>query len=127
MLQSVHMGEYLGSDAWGNLVLASDSEQGGDTVSMLWQVVCVTGELCFLSNLFLNQRIRCDLARLTTLSPNWKGWEVFRFMEAGDGFVKISNWMHSQFTLCSTSKGAVTTCSHADSFLEDSPKGVCSM
>jgi len=124
MLQSLNTGENLGLDASGNLVLTSDSKQGDNT--MLWGIECVTGELCFLSNPLLDQRIRCDLAGLTSLSPNWKGWEVFRFMEAGDGYVKISNWMHSQYTLCSTLEGAVSTCSHADSFLEDSPKGVCS-
>merc|ERR1740124_999620 len=74
----------------------------------------------------LDQRIRCDMPGMTTLSPNWKGWEVFRLMEAGHGYVKISSWMHSQWLLCSTAEGTVTTCSHSDSFLEDSPKGMCS-
>lgn len=124
MLKSLKTGENLGLDASGNLVFASDFTHG--TIAILWRIECVTGELCFLSNPLLNQRIRCDLAGLATLSQNWKGWEVFRFMEANHGYVKIASWMHSQWLLCSTVEGTVTTCSHADSLLEENSKGICS-
>merc|ERR1712032_1574910 len=70
-----------------------------------------------ISNPLLNMRIRCDLAGITSLSDNWKGWEVFRFMEADHGYIKISSWMHSQWLLCSDCTGKVTTCSHSDSLI----------
>jgi hypothetical protein len=97
--------------------------------TITWNIDCVTGELCFLSNAHpsLNRRqLRCDLAGMLTLTDAWKGWEVFRFMEATHGYVKLSSWMHSQWLLCSTADGTVSTCSHAESLLDDkNPKGCC--
>lgn len=92
----------------------------------VWEMECVTGELCFLSNPALDARIRCDMAGMLTLSPNWKGWEVVRITEAeaphsgneGDkGYVRISSWMHSQWFLCSDAEGTVSACSVAESLL----------
>lgn len=117
VLQSVKTGDNLGVDNFGNVVFHDEA---------LWSIDCVTGELCFLSNQILDSRIRCDMAGLMTLSSNWKGWEVFRLMEAGHGYVNISSWMHSQWLLCSTSDGKVTACSHAEALSEDNAKGSCS-
>lgn len=90
-----------------------------DALHVTWDVECSTGELCFLSNPTLNCRLRCDMAGLITLTDAWKGWEVFRFMEASHGYVKISSWMHSQWLLCSKKDGSVTTCLMAESFAMD--------
>ena len=101
----------------------------------VWEMECVTGELCFLSNPALDARVRCDMAGLLTLSPNWKGWEVVRITEASaagatssnnngdgkDGYVRISSWMHNQWYLCSDAKGEVSTCSLAESLLQPPP------
>eukprot|EP00533_Pseudo-nitzschia_delicatissima_P005037 CAMPEP_0116112744 /NCGR_PEP_ID=MMETSP0327-20121206/19143_1 /TAXON_ID=44447 /ORGANISM="Pseudo-nitzschia delicatissima, Strain B596" /LENGTH=759 /DNA_ID=CAMNT_0003606065 /DNA_START=52 /DNA_END=2331 /DNA_ORIENTATION=- len=95
----------------------------------VWEMECVTGELCFLSNPSLDARVRCDMAGMLTLSPNWKGWEVVRITEAEaphsstgggnytKGYVRISSWMHSQWFLCSDAKGIVSACSVADALL----------
>jgi hypothetical protein len=125
LLKSLRTGENLGIDAKGNLVLtASDNPQHDDLITILWDIECVTGELCFISNPSMDSRhLRCDMAGLLTLTDSCKGWEVFRLMEAGHGYVKISSWMHSQWLLCSTADGTVTTCSHAESFLQDNLKG----
>ena len=116
MMKSLVTGENLIVDQKGNVVFCND-----DTEKGLWNIECVTGELCFLSNANpgLEQRLRCDMAGLLGLTDAWKGWEVFRFMEASHGYVKISSWMHSQWLLCSYGDGRVSTCSHADSFHDD--------
>ena len=105
----------LSVDAKGNVVLVADTPPtttSGTTIknnkmmatpdATTWDVDCVTGELCFLSNAntTLDRRVRCDMAGLLTLTEAWKGWEVFRFMEASHGYVKISSWMHSQRSSC---------------------------
>jgi len=117
VLRSLKTGDILGFDNSGNLVLNNEEN--------FWSIDCVTGELCFLSNPALDCRIRCDMAGSTTLSSNWKGWEVFRLMEASHGYVKISSWMHSQWLLCSTADGRVKTCSHAEAS-NNEDKGCCS-
>ena len=135
MLKSLRTGENLSVDAKGKIVLVADTTDMTDSSRNLsatpdattWDIDCVTGELCFLpnANQALNRRLRCDMAGLLTLTEAWKGWEVFRMMEATHGYVKISSWMHSQWLLCSTADGGVTTCSHAESMMEHNPKGCC--
>ena len=122
LLKSLSTGENLAIDGKGNIVFASDNPED-PSVTITWDIECVTGELCFISNPAIDCRLRCDLSGLLFLTAAWKGWEVFRLMEASHGYVKISSWMHSQWLLCSTADGTVSTCSHAESFLEDNPKG----
>ncbi|CAB9509045.1 expressed unknown protein [Seminavis robusta] len=124
LLKSLRTGENLGVDTNGNIVFAaSDNPDDDPTKTITWDIECVTGELCFISNPTLDTRIRCDMAGLMSLTDSWKGWEVFRLMEASHGYVKISSWMHSQWLLCSNADGTVSTCSHAESFLENNSKG----
>jgi hypothetical protein len=113
LLKSLSTGLNLGINDEGKIMFANDEVS---PTNIYWTVECVTGELCFMSNPKLKTQVRCDMAGLLTLDSNMKGWEVFRFMEAGHGYVKISSWMHSQWLLCSTQDGTVTTCSHAESF-----------
>lgn len=122
ILKSLKTGQNLAVDTKGNISFTSDTSVDPEVTSS-WDVECVTGELCFISNAALTSRIRCDLAGLPTMTKTCKGWEVFRFMEAGHGYVKIASWMHSQWLLCGAQDGTVSTCSHAESFLEDNPKG----
>ena len=119
MLKSLSTGHNLGISDDGYLIFCSDEV---NPKTILWTIECVTGELGFLSNKTLDSRVRCDMAGLLTLSDNWKGWEVFRLMEASHGYVKISSWMHSQWLLCSFSDGRVGTCSHAESFKDHRPE-----
>jgi hypothetical protein len=145
MIKSLKTGENLSITTAGQIVFTSDNDSSYTTnqnsISSMWDIECVTGELCFISNMANNasnaniddnnsnsgRRIRCDIAGMTSLSTNWKGWEIFRFMECGgggddnnnndSGYVKISSWMHSQWILCSDVYGNVTTCTHSESLL----------
>ncbi|OEU09896.1 hypothetical protein FRACYDRAFT_248147 [Fragilariopsis cylindrus CCMP1102] len=141
MIKSLKTGENLSITTDGQIVFISDNDctttTTNQTYSSMWDIECVTGELCFISNMANTitantdngRRIRCDIAGMISLSSNWKGWEIFRFMECsgsggdgggGDGdsgYVKISSWMHSQWILCSDVYGNVTTCTHSESLL----------
>lgn len=75
----------------------------------LWNIEFLTGELCFISLPEKDKRITCNPFGALGMSENWKGWEVWRFIEAGNGNVRISSWTHSQHILCSDSSGKVTT------------------
>jgi hypothetical protein len=110
MLQSL-------SSSGNGMMLSCTNEKGIIGLAMpdescLWHADIVTGELCFISN--TSGRLRCDLLGLLTLTDNWKGWEVWRFMEAGHGHIKISSWMHNQYVLCCDEEGNITTCSYTD-------------
>ncbi|CAJ1939323.1 unnamed protein product [Cylindrotheca closterium] len=120
ILKSLSTGLILGISEEGKLEL-SEPQEAERTSKMQWSIECVTGELCFLSNPRLNAQLRCDMTGLINMDGNQKGWEVFRFMEAGNGYVKISSWMHSQWLLCSTKDGKVSTCTHAESFQDYRP------
>jgi hypothetical protein len=68
-----------------------------------------TGELCFLSNPSFDKRLRCDVFGKLNMDSNWKGWEVFRFIEAGDGRLVIISWIHYSKVLSCDAKGDVLT------------------
>lgn len=83
-----------------------------------WILEFQTGELCFISSPMIDRRIRCDLAGTLSMKENWKGWEVWSFIEVDDGdgirgggggYVKISSWAHSTKYLASNEQGAVFT------------------
>ena len=94
---------YLACDEEGNITLINEKEQN-------WTVEFQTGELCFVSSPGMDKRVRCNLAGSLSLSENWKGWEVWRFIEAdGDGYVRLSAWMHHNHYLCSNANGNVFT------------------
>ena len=146
LIKSLKTGDHLAIDGnGGKLILTSEMEStdmssstpnsatnttNTTTISSQWDVDCVTGELCFISNphpqlLLHRSQLRCDMAGLLTLTDAWKGWEVFRIMEASHHYVKISSWMHSQWLLSCLPDGRLTTCSHSESLLRDNPKGSC--
>mmetsp|Transcript_14012 Transcript_14012/g.21279 ORF Transcript_14012/g.21279 Transcript_14012/m.21279 type:complete len:552 (+) Transcript_14012:79-1734(+) len=78
--------------------------------SYFWDIELLSGELCFLSSPGQDRRLSCHpwSGRLS-MSSNWKGWEVWRFIEAGNDHVRISNWTHQKKFLCSDSDGTVWT------------------
>jgi len=118
-------GDRLGITDRGKPILCAAGAPVPSMITYVWELQCVTGELCFLHNPSVDARVRCDMAGLLTLSPNWKGWEVVRITEASsapyktksenNGYVRISSWMHSQWFLCSDATGVVGTCSVAES------------
>lgn len=90
----------------GELYLSENIYEGlGET----WRIEFLSGELCYISsqNSHHDVRVRCDPTGIFDVSDNWKGWEVFRFIEAGDGSVYISSWTHSKYFLSSNSDGRV--------------------
>jgi len=144
MIVSLKTGESLGvKDNKIVLLPNNNGESITNEIPHVWEMECVTGELVFLNNPAVGCRIRTDMAGLVTLSANWKGWEVFRITEVasphysrknsgggsnsnnntGEGYVRISSWMHSQWFLCSDVNGVVSTCSLAES-LEEEPDGI---
>jgi hypothetical protein len=74
-----------------------------------WKMRFLSGELLFLSNPTIDRRLRCDAFGKLNLDENWKGWEVFRFVEAGNGGqLQIVSWTHEK-VLYSTEHGKVGT------------------
>mmetsp|Transcript_22461 Transcript_22461/g.55584 ORF Transcript_22461/g.55584 Transcript_22461/m.55584 type:complete len:712 (+) Transcript_22461:106-2241(+) len=73
-----------------------------------WKMRFRSGELLFLSNPTIQRRLRCDAFGKLTCDENWKGWEVFRFVEAGHGgYVQIASWTHDSYLLYSNQYGKV--------------------
>ena len=64
-----------------------------------------------MTSLRHNKRLRCHNAWGSSLSLSEKttGWEIWRFIEAGNGHVRIANWTHSNEILCSDANGKVHT------------------
>jgi len=107
VLISVEYSEYLICDDKG--VLSCINENYLDGKSENWDIEFQSGELCFLSLPEYDRRISCDIAGNLSLSKKWKGWEVWRFIECGDGNVYISSWTHHTKILCSNESGDVFT------------------
>jgi len=72
-----------------------------------WKIEFLSGELLYVSSVQHDVRLRCDPTGILDPSQNWKGWEVFRFIEAGDGSVYISSWTHYNHYLSSSADGRV--------------------
>jgi hypothetical protein len=104
--------------------------KGDNSIEASWILEFVSGELCFMSsppaaaimdvgggggggltdNNNNNKQIRCDLMGNLSLTNDKRGWEVWRFVELGNGKVRIVSWMHSQFCIaCYHVDGRVST------------------
>jgi hypothetical protein len=93
----------LGLDVEGNCSASSDIIR-----EIVWEMEFTSGELCFLSNPATQKRVRCNAVGKLTLSKYWMGWEIFRFVEAGDdGHLRISSWTHTSKFLSSDPDGNV--------------------
>jgi len=76
----------------------------------VWTMEMLTGELCFIfSPTVKNEYIGCDVFGKIYTTKKFGGWEVWRFVEAGEGFVKISSWTHDTKYFCSDRTGQVYT------------------
>ena len=67
------------------------------------------GELCFLSSTGSLKQISCTPCGHLSMSCSKTAWEVFRFIEVGEGSVIISPWKHENKFLCSDPHGQVST------------------
>lgn len=94
----------------GNLVHTRTINSGdGYGEDLLWTLDFTSGELCFLSLPLLDLRVRCNLSGTLSMSKNYKGWEAWRLSEAGEGYVRISPWAHSDVCLSCDDHGKVYT------------------
>eukprot|EP00980_Cylindrotheca_fusiformis_P018374 scaffold6032_cov100-Cylindrotheca_fusiformis.AAC.5 len=108
-MKNAGTGDRLGIDGRGRPVLFAETDSNPNISHVIWRIQPETGELCFLSNVTHGARMRCDMSGRLSLSSNWKGWEVFRFLEAGDGFVTVSSWAHSHWILQCNGSGKLQT------------------
>ena len=94
----------------GNVVHTVEDRDEKSNTFMLWTVDFTSGELCYLSLASTDKRrVRCDLFGNLSLSQKYQGWEAWRLSEAGDGYVRISPWAHSELLLSSNDEGHVCT------------------
>ena len=100
----------------------------------VWELQFTSGELVFMSNPVIHCQLRCNMVGQLSMSSKFDGWQVFRFIELGNGDVAISSWTHYNRFLSSDSDGKVYTVEGRKSLgfserwsLEPSPtkSGVC--
>ena len=138
----VRSGRYLTCSDNGDLtaLISEDDENSNrknssnQTNVTTWNVEYLTGELCFISSPSCkNRKLSCHpLDGKLKMSHNWQGWEVWRFIEAGDGHVRIMSW-HDNHILCSDQDGKVWTTNNLQGDWEkwevdlgpDGANGVC--
>jgi hypothetical protein len=88
----------------------NDDEKSNVKLKNIWSFEVHTGELCFISTPGPEVlSIRCNVFGEISPTKNKKGWEVWRFVETGGGFVKITSWVHDEKTLYSDQEGLVQT------------------
>uniref|UniRef100_A0A7S4AK01 Fascin domain-containing protein n=1 Tax=Pseudo-nitzschia australis TaxID=44445 RepID=A0A7S4AK01_9STRA len=75
----------------------------------IWNLKFTSGELCFVSNPVVHCQMRCNLSGKLSLTNSLYGWEVFRFIEVGNGDFYISSWTHYTKFLTSDSDGKVAS------------------
>jgi len=103
------------SSAYGKVLFCDESEKivttfdRNNSVWSKWDIELETGELCFISSLKYDKNLRCEPSGKLSLTEATKGWEIWRFIEAGEGYVLISSWTHDSKFLCSDAKGKVYT------------------
>ena len=61
-----------------------------------WSLDFLSGELLYISSK-AGLQIRCDVLGRVCLTETCKGWEVWRFVEAGESRVRIHSWMHNRY------------------------------
>jgi hypothetical protein len=75
----------------------------------VWELQFTSGELVFMSNPVIHCQLRCNMLGQLSMSSKFDGWQVFRFIELGNGDVAISSWTHYNRFLSSNSDGKVYT------------------
>ena len=92
------------------------------TKPSIWTITFTSGELCFLINPVVHHHVRCNLYGKLSLTSQSSAWEIFRFIEAGNGDVYISSWIHFDRFLSSDSDGKVYTVGMESKSLEQSER-----
>lgn len=103
-IKNVKSGRYLNCQ---NEEFHGRNHNKGD--GFCWYIEFLTGELGFLTSVDSKKQLKCDpTSGKLSLTENWEGWEVWRFVEAGEGHIRIMSW-HDNHFLLSDRNGKVST------------------
>jgi len=107
MLVSVAHEKMLGCD--DQKCVYSFHGEGDAEDWMVWTIDFASGELLFLSSSAHNVRVLCNPFGKLSLSKAFGGWEVWRFIESGDGMgsVYMESWTHRKKFLSLSEDGEV--------------------
>ena len=83
--------------------------KNASTEPSIWTLTITSGELCCIVNPVVHHHMRCNPSGNLSLTSQNKGYEVFRFIEAGNGDLYISSWLNFRKFLSSNSDGEVYT------------------
>jgi len=101
-ISSIENARYLACQKNGDISTIEDHREEDSS----WKIELLTGELCFISLAEEDKRLTCGPKGKIEMTDNCKGWEVWRFIEAGEGDVRISSWTHNR-VLCDDATGNV--------------------
>lgn len=103
-IRSFHGNCYLASNFGG---IRTQSDPTCPTTQ--WKLEYLTGELVYIQQSNAKNLILCDnLGNLKT-STQFGGWEIWRFLEAGNNQVRITSWTHQHKLLSCDAFGNVVT------------------
>ena len=80
-----------------------------DIISTKWDIEFESGELLFVYSLISHNCMKCDPYGKISMTKEKKGWEVWRFIQLGNGNILISSWTHKTKYLCCNPDGHVYT------------------
>lgn len=87
------------------------------TEPSIWTLKFTSGELCFMANPVVHHQMRCDPNGTLSLTSESNGWEVFRFIEVGNGDLYISSWTQCTKFLSSNTDGEIYITDMKSTFL----------
>jgi hypothetical protein len=79
------------------------------TEPSIWTLKFTSGELCFIVNPVVHHHMQCNLKGNLSLTSQSSAWQIFRFIEVGNGDLYISSWIHFTKFLSSNSDGQIYT------------------
>lgn len=106
-LQSLSTPEMILTVEKDGTVTSRKTEEESD--STLWEIEFLSGELCFVSNHASARQLMCNNFGRLSMTNAWGGWEVWRFIEVGEGRLIITSWTHDSRVLCSDPDGKIQT------------------
>lgn len=114
MLVSVAEGKRLGCD--DQKCINGFHADGEAEDWMIWTIDFASGELLFLSSPAHNARVICNPFGKVSTSKAFGGWEIWRFVETGDGTgsVYVESWTHRKKFLSASTDREVRISTTAD-------------
>lgn len=107
MFVSVAHGKRLGCD--DQKCVYGFHAEGDAEDWMIWTISFASGELLFMSSTAHDVQVLCNPFGKVSLSSSFGGWEVWRFIETGDGTgsVYVESWTHRKKFLSSSNDGEI--------------------